>query len=422
MRARVLSLAMSLVLGVGAVAVSAAPATAADHAATVPRAPVHTATGDGATVFALTNAQRAKAGLKPLISDLSLDEAAQVWAQQLAKSCTFTHSSSSWRSNRTASAGWASTGENIAWGYTTPSAVVTAWMKSSGHKANILGKSFTGLGVGFASGCSKTYWVQIFGLSKTARTAGAGDVNGDFNADVLAQDSAGRLLAYRGSGTGGWNGSIVTSSGWSRDDGLVTMGDFTGDGIADVGRVRANGAFELLKGTGSGTYSTPTRIGKGWGSMTAIVGGADFDGDGRTDVIARTAGGALLLYRGNGAGGWFSGSKKIGSGWGAMTAIFYAGDFNGDGKGDLMARRSDATLWLYPTNGKSGWGAAKRIGTGWRGMTAVFSPGDFDGSGKPDVLARTADGSLILYRGNGKGGWGKISVVGDGWESFEQIG
>lgn len=410
MRARVMAIALCLVAALGAATLTAPPAQAATEPAS--------------TVFSLTNAQRTKAGLKPLISDATLDAAAKAWAQHLASTCTFAHSTSSWRTSRTAKAGWTATGENIAAGFTSASSVMSGWMGSSGHKANILNKSYTGVGVGYATGtCGyKYYWVQIFGLSKTARAAGAGDVSGDLKADVLAQSSSGQLLVYRGNGTGGWNGSAPIDDGWNSDDHLVTLGDFDGDSITDIGRITASGDFELLRGTGGGAFGAAEKIGHGWGAMTAVIGGMDFNGDGRADVVARSANGALLLYKGDGAGGWLAGSTQIGKNWNAMSQIFYAGDFDGDGKSDLIARRSDATLWLYASDGKGGWRYSKQIGKGWSGMTAIFSPGDFDGNGTSDVLARSSDGTLRLYRGNGKGGWGAVSIVGSGWSGMVGLG
>jgi hypothetical protein len=408
MRARILSIILPVVLIVGAGIATAAPA--------------HAASGDAATVFSQTNAQRAKAGLKPLISDPVLDRAAGEWARVMANSCTFSHSSSTWRASRVAKAGWSATGENIAAGYAT-GAVVSAWMASPGHRANILNGKYTGVGIGYAKGtCYSSYWVQIFGLTKTAAPAGVADVSGDLNADVVAVDSNGQLLTYRGAGNGRWAGSSVVGSGWTASDKLVTLGDFTGDSVNDVGRIRADGTFDLLAGTGGGGFGLPTRIGQGFTDYRLATGGVDYDGDRRPDVLAVTTGGALMLHRGNGAGGWAGSAVKVGSGWGGMTAVFYAGDFNGDTRGDVMARRSDGTLWLYPTSGASSWGASKRVGTGWSGLTAVFSPGDFDGTGKPDVIARKSDGTLLLYRGNGAGGWGTTSVLGNGWNAFTGIG
>lgn len=408
MRARILSIILPVILIVGASVATAAPAQAA--------------TGDAAKIFAQTNAQRTKAGLKPLISDPALDKAAGEWARALARSCTFKHSSATWRAERVAKAGWSATGENIAAGYAA-SSVVSAWMASPGHKANILNTKYTGVGIGYAKGtCYSSYWVQIFGWTKTAAAAGAGDVSGDLNVDVVAQNSAGDVVVYRGNGRGGWNGSATAGSGWERSDKLITLGDFTGDGISDLGRVGTDGKFELLKGTGAGKYAAPVAIGSGWGSHRRIVGGIDFDGDRRTDVLAVDSSGTLRYYRGSGAGTFTGSPKAVGSGWGSMTAVMYAGDFNGDTRGDIIARKKDGTLWLYPSNGAGGFGSSKKIGNGWGAMTAVFSPGDFDGSGKPDVLARRSDGTLVLYRGTGTGAFGSPVVVGNGWGKFVAVG
>ena len=53
-----------------------------------------------------------------------------------------------------------SAGENIAMGYSTPEAVVAAWMNSEGHRANILSANYTTLGVGYVE--DGGYWTQWF--------------------------------------------------------------------------------------------------------------------------------------------------------------------------------------------------------------------------------------------------------------------
>jgi uncharacterized protein YkwD len=59
------------------------------------------------------------------------------------------------------SVGW---GENIAYGYPTPQAVMTAWLNSSGHRANIENASYRAIGIGVARNASGTYyWTQNFG-------------------------------------------------------------------------------------------------------------------------------------------------------------------------------------------------------------------------------------------------------------------
>jgi len=51
-------------------------------------------------------------------------------------------------------------GENIAWGYSSPEAVVAGWMESDGHCANIMRPHFNLIGVGFYEG---NFWTQTFG-------------------------------------------------------------------------------------------------------------------------------------------------------------------------------------------------------------------------------------------------------------------
>jgi uncharacterized protein YkwD len=67
--------------------------------------------------------------------------------------------------DRLAAAGytWRSWGENVAFGQRTPAEAMSAWMGSSGHRANILNSSFTELGTGYAvDGAGRAYYVQVF--------------------------------------------------------------------------------------------------------------------------------------------------------------------------------------------------------------------------------------------------------------------
>ena len=51
-------------------------------------------------------------------------------------------------------------GENIAKGQRSAQEVVNAWMNSAGHRANILNKNFTHIGVGYVA--DGNYWTQMF--------------------------------------------------------------------------------------------------------------------------------------------------------------------------------------------------------------------------------------------------------------------
>ncbi len=115
-------------------------------------------------VLQQTNSYRAKNGLGGLSLDSELCAVAQAKADDMAAKGYFSHTSPTYGSPsqmlKSFGVSYRYMGENIAKGYSTAASVVDAWMTSEGHKANILGKSFTRLGVGY---CAKgNIWVQIF--------------------------------------------------------------------------------------------------------------------------------------------------------------------------------------------------------------------------------------------------------------------
>ncbi len=115
-----------------------------------------------AKVLALVNAQRKARGIPALKLHTCLTtKVAQPWAKHLAATKTFTHRNLStiW----SLCSGMGALAENIGKGYTTPEAVVKGWMNSAGHKANILNRTYTKLGVGVAAESSGTLiWVTNF--------------------------------------------------------------------------------------------------------------------------------------------------------------------------------------------------------------------------------------------------------------------
>ena len=119
----------------------------------------------------LHNKQRKAAGLWPLTLDKRLSDAARKHADWMAKTGTFSHTGQdgSTAGQRIAKAGysWQSCGENIAAGHPTPGAVVDGWMKSPGHRDNILNGNYVNVGFGLA-GLGTKYWVADFGRPLTS--------------------------------------------------------------------------------------------------------------------------------------------------------------------------------------------------------------------------------------------------------------
>ncbi|MFF2752857.1 CAP domain-containing protein [Psychrobacillus sp. NPDC058041] len=115
-------------------------------------------------VVDLTNKERAKEGLKALQIDVKLTQSAQAKSQDMKNKNYFDHTSPTFGSpfDQMKSLGitYKSAGENIAMGQRSAAEVVDAWMKSPGHRENIMNPSFTHIGVGLSD--SGFYWTQQF--------------------------------------------------------------------------------------------------------------------------------------------------------------------------------------------------------------------------------------------------------------------
>ncbi|MEV4755251.1 CAP domain-containing protein [Micromonospora sp. NPDC049559] len=123
--------------------------------------------GPEAQVVAIVNRERAANGCGAVQVNDKLAAAARLHSQDQAEHDTMSHTGSDGSSpwDRAGAAGYdQAIGENVAAGYRTPDAVMTGWMNSAGHRANILNCQAKAIGVGVAAASDGTlYWTQMFG-------------------------------------------------------------------------------------------------------------------------------------------------------------------------------------------------------------------------------------------------------------------
>lgn len=151
------------------VALLAATALAAD-------APALELTADEQAICDLTNVERRNAGLEPLRPNAKLFDAARKHSANMAERDKLTHKLDGKSvDGRAEDVGYKYSviGENVAWNQKSPEAVVASWMKSSGHRANILNENFEDIGVGIARNeKGEPYYTQNFGKGPTIRESG----------------------------------------------------------------------------------------------------------------------------------------------------------------------------------------------------------------------------------------------------------
>lgn len=122
------------------------------------------------------NAERRRAGSRPLTLDFRLDLAAQRHADAMLARSFFAHRGADGETvrQRAGESGyrWQAVGENLAEGQYTVAEAVEAWMRSAGHRENILDRNYTQTGIGLALGRDpntgeyRILWVQTFGLPR----------------------------------------------------------------------------------------------------------------------------------------------------------------------------------------------------------------------------------------------------------------
>ncbi|ELR96493.1 FG-GAP-like repeat-containing protein [Gloeocapsa sp. PCC 73106] len=241
------------------------------------------------------------------------------------------------------------------------------------------------------------------------------------------------IAVYPSDGTSfpGWTQWVDRDGGWG-DEVKWTSGDFNGDGKFDIGAIWNNNGSNVLT-TRLSTGSTFTHEhwllnGGGWINTTAWMAG-DFNGDGKSDIAGAWNNNGLAsiaVYPSDGTSfpGWTQWTDRDG-GWG-NTVRWMAGDFNGDGKTDVGAAWNNdgiTTLTVRLSQGDKFSHVHWRENAGRWWDSAIFVAGDFNGDGLDDIAQLWNDMGLTSIKvslSNGSqfqvpvdwskrdGGWGGI--------------
>ncbi|MGA8995775.1 MAG: FG-GAP-like repeat-containing protein, partial [Nocardioidaceae bacterium] len=136
----------------------------------------------------------------------------------------------------------------------------------------------------------------------------------------------------------------------------------------------------------------------------ALLTVGDWDGDGRGDLVARQRGtGQMFLHRGNGRGRFAAPVRMSRADFGAVRLLAAVGDVTGDGRPDLMGQPRGKAMRVFPGNGRRGFRSGYVVHSAF-GAVQHLGVGLWTADGAPDSVLRTASGRLWLFPGNGPGG------------------
>jgi parallel beta-helix repeat protein len=252
----------------------------------------------------------------------------------------------------------------------------------------------------------------------------AADFNGDGIVDLAMDDGADQQVrVFLGNGDGTFR-AVATSSTTIKDARTMAVGDFNGDGIPDLITASEDGpSITVLLGNGDGTFHTGTpQTFAAFGGYYELRAG-DFNGDGKLDLVASTiygssSGGEIVgILLGNGDGTFTAGYSTAAYASSASSAGLAIGDFNGDGVADVVVSASSNGVGEVMVGKGDGTFTIVPI---WLTASTPFTQvavADFNGDGLSDIALESSGTTNIpvLLTGTGvTATLNNVSIVGTG--------
>jgi VCBS repeat protein/FG-GAP repeat protein len=257
--------------------------------------------------------------------------------------------------------------------------------------------------------CGGTSSANFGSLPANWSIVGQRDFDGDGKSDILWRDTSGNVAIWfsGAQAQSAMIGNLPTV--WS----IVGTGDFNGDGKNDIlwrdtsGNVQVwfmncDAAQLSCEGSSSANFGL---VPVSW----SIAGTGDLNGDGKTDILWRdTSGNVEVWFLNCGAAAQLSCAGSWSANFGLVPiswSIAGTGDFNGDGKNDILWRDTNGNVEVWFMNcdvaqlSCDGSSSANlgALAASW----SIVMTGDYNGDGKSDILWRDTSGNVAIWFING---------------------
>ena len=242
------------------------------------------------------------------------------------------------------------------------------------------------------------------------------DFNDDGDSDILWRGPTGQVTLWEMDGSklslsspvqqGGQ--TVDLANGWT----VAQSGDFNGDNLADILWRGPDGEVTIWNMDGPELVASSEVMRNGHsvnpGHNWTIQGTGDFNGDGKTDILWRSTAdaGAVHIWTMDNADIVSSHPATLGGGGapnpGSHWNVAGTGDFNGDGMSDIFWRGAAGEVGIWQMNGTEIQDSSL-VTLGGHAVNvdndkwSVAGIGDFNGDGNSDVLWRSASGEVGLW-------------------------
>ncbi len=190
------------------------------------------------------------------------------------------------------------------------------------------------------------------------------------------------------------NGTELVSSVVSATTPIPAVSDFSGDGKDDIAVFTRGATADVYAAVSDGAkfVGNSVKWHERFATNNEVPLAGDFDGDGKTDIVTFTRGTLGDVYVALSDGGKFVGDSQQWHGDFAFgEEIPAVGDFDGDGKDDIavFTRGTTASVYVALSDGKKFVGSGAKWHGRFAGGAEVPVVGDFDGDGKDDIACFT---------------------------------